>query len=96
MSRSVAIANHQRELDQNQLSQPRFELTVEQTRVMRELEAALYDNYFPALKELEIEFDQDRLKISGSLPTYYEKQIACSLSRRIIGDWDLLDQITVN
>ncbi len=65
-------------------------------QIVDRVASALADNHFPALKRLEIEFWDGELKLKGSVRTFYEKQIACSLSQSVCGDTQIVDEIFVS
>ena len=97
---------HYKGIEMNGLSTRRIGFSRERQRQQTRLQqrqqivdkvaSALADNYFPSLKRLEIEFNNNEIKLKGSVRTYHEKQIAYSLSQNACGDTKIVDEILVN
>ena len=49
----------------------------------------------PALRRLDVASDDDQVILSGQVATFYERQLAISLSRHVAGVIYVIDNITV-
>jgi hypothetical protein len=56
---------------------------------------ALRRSPFPALRRLTVEESQDRVKLVGSVPSYYLKQLAQETVLPLLGGRQLLNLVSV-
>lgn len=56
---------------------------------------ALRQSYYPALRRLSVEWDEDTLVISGKVSTYYLKQLAQEAVMPVRGSLKLVNRVFV-
>ena len=56
---------------------------------------ALHESPIAALRRLQIEETDDHVVITGSVPSYYLKQMAQETVLPVLGDRELLNRVTV-
>ncbi len=56
----------------------------------------LKSRHFPAFDELDIEVHDGSVTLAGSLPSFYEKQVAINSCQRVAGVLALIDEIVVS
>lgn len=52
--------------------------------------------HFPTLQELDLEVERGELTLRGSVRSFYEKQVAMSICRRVPGVLTFIDEVAVD
>ena len=60
------------------------------------VENYLHSKQVRSLRNVAVEADHGRVVLSGSVGSFYEKQLCLSCTRRVAGVVDLVDKIRVN
>lgn len=66
------------------------------TMVRHHAAQALRRSNLPFLRKLTVEETEERVIITGSVSTYYQKQLAQETLMPILGQRELLNHVTVN
>ncbi len=56
----------------------------------------LNSRHFPAFRKLNVDVANGSVRLSGNLPTFYEKQVALHSCQRVAGVLHLIDEIDVD
>ncbi len=82
-----------RSLSMGQLQQVRKK--TEDDRLRNEISHLLNDQNYPSFKELSVEVDHGLVTISGTLQTYYHRQIALSTCQQLVDVITIIDMMEV-
>jgi osmotically-inducible protein OsmY len=56
----------------------------------------LNSRHFPAFRRLQVDVQNGSVRLTGSVPTYYEKQVALNSCQRVAGVLHLIDEVGVD
>jgi osmotically-inducible protein OsmY len=63
--------------------------------VLQRVRTFLNSRHFPAFRQLQVDVVNGAVRLSGSVRTYYEKQVALNSCQRVAGVLQLIDDIGV-
>jgi osmotically-inducible protein OsmY len=63
--------------------------------VQQRVRTFLNTRHFPAFRRLHVDVENGAVRLSGSVPSFYEKQVAISSCQRVAGVLQLIDAIIV-
>jgi osmotically-inducible protein OsmY len=64
--------------------------------VEKRVRTFLDSRHFPAFRKLQVDVDKGSVRLSGRLPSFYEKQVALNSCQRVAGVLHLIDAIDVD
>lgn len=64
--------------------------------VQRRVRSFLNSRHFPAFRQLQVEVENGSVRISGNVPSFYEKQVALNSCQRVAGVLQLIDEVGVS
>ena len=64
-------------------------------RLKNEISQRLSHQHFPSFKELNVEVDHGLVTISGTLKSYYHRQIALSTCQQLVDAITVIDMMVV-
>ena len=64
--------------------------------VEQRVRSFLNSRHFPAFRRLSVDVANGSVRLSGNLPTFYEKQVALNSCQRVAGVLHLIDEIAVS
>ncbi len=65
-------------------------------RLKSAISQRLSDQHFPSFRDLEVEVDHGLVTISGTVQSYYRRQIALSTCQQLADVITVIDMITVS
>jgi osmotically-inducible protein OsmY len=63
--------------------------------VAQRVRTFLESRHFPAFRRLRVDVRNGTVRLTGLLPTFYEKQVALTCCQRVAGVLHLIDDISV-